>query len=102
VLADHVAMWCVPTLQELRCLLAFIVLTAVSFLVGYTLIMERGPDHKAERMQSSILLYGSAQSLIGFLGGFYLSKLVHTLPPTNPFMTGGYGHVKSEDEFAEV
>jgi hypothetical protein len=95
-------MWCVPTLQELRCLLAFIVLTAVSFLVGYFLIMERGANAKAERMQSSILLYGSAQSLIGFVGGFYLSKMVHTLPPTNPYMTGGYGYVKSDDDIAEV
>ncbi len=96
-------MWCVPTLQELRCLLAFIVLTAVSFLVGYFLIMERGANAKAERMQSSILLYGSAQSLIGFVGGFYLSKMVHTLhSPTNPYMTGGYGYVKSDDDIAEV
>jgi hypothetical protein len=95
-------MWCVPTLQELRCLFAFIVLTAVSFLVGYFLIMERGTNAKAERMQSSILLYGSAQSLIGFVGGFYLSKLVHTLPPANPYMTGGYGYVKSDDDVAEV
>jgi hypothetical protein len=95
-------MWCVPTLQELRCLLAFIVLTAVSFLVGYFLIMERGANAKAERMQSSILLYGSAQSLIGFVGGFYLSKMVHALPPTNPYMTGGYGYVKSDDDIAEV
>ena len=95
-------MWCVPTLQELRCLLAFIVLTAVSFLVGYFLIMKRGANAKAERMRSSILLYCSAQSLIGFLGGFYLSKLVHNAP-ANPYLTGGYGHVKSEeDEFAEV
>jgi hypothetical protein len=58
---------------------------------------------KAERMRSSILLYGSAQSLIGFVGGFYLSKLVHTtLPPVNPYMTGGYGYVKSDDDVAEV
>ena len=96
-------MWCVPTLQELRCLLVFIVLTAVSFLVGYFLVMERGANAKADRMRSSILLYGSAQSLIGFVGGFYLSKLVHaTLPPANPYMTGGYGYVKSDDEAAEV
>ena len=70
-------MWFVPTVQDMRCVFAFIVLSALSFLCGHFFIIERPPDSKVERMQAIMLLYGSVQSLIGFVGGFYVSKLLY-------------------------
>lgn len=101
-------MWFVPSLQDMRCFLVFVILTAVSFLGSYFFIMERAPDSKMERMQTSILVYGSMQSFIGLLGGFYVSKLLYfSYPPPHAssfyVREGGYGFVKSDDEImAEV
>jgi len=96
-------MWFVPTVQDMRCILVFVVLTAVSFLGSYFFIMERGSDSKTDRMQASILIYGSMQSFIGFLGGFHIAKLVYS-QSSFPYLVreGGYGFVKSDDDIMEV
>jgi hypothetical protein len=95
-------MWFVPTFQDMRCIFVFIVLTALSFLCSHFFIMEHASDSRTERMQVSILVYGSSQSLIGFVGGFYISKLMYSLSSTTPYPTGGYGFVKSDDDIMEV
>jgi len=91
-------MWLVPTFQDMRCIFAFIVLSAVSFLCGHFLVMERPPDAKEERMQASILIYGSVQSFIGLVGGFYISKLLYGHSPA----PGGYGYVRSDENVMEI
>jgi hypothetical protein len=91
------AMWFVPTLQDMRCILALVLLTAMSELCSYLFIMERSPNSKVERFQISLLLYGSAQSCIGFIGGFYIAKLIYS-PPHD----GVYCFVKSDEDIMEI
>ena len=92
-------MWFVPTVQDMRCILVLVVLTAISSLCSYFFIMERTPNTKAERFQMSLLIYGSAQSFIGFVGGFYISKLMY-YPPDPPDTV--YGFVKSDEDIMEI
>jgi hypothetical protein len=87
-------MWYVPSVQDMRCILVFVVLTATSFLFSYFYIMDRPADAKTERVQASILIYGSAQSFIGFMGGFYISKLIYAREP--------YDFVRSDEDIMEI
>lgn len=91
-------MWFVPTVQDMRCILVFVVLTSVSFLFSYFYIMERTSDNKVERFQASILMYGGAKSLIGFLGGFYISKLLYC----SNAREYSYSYVKSDNDIMEI
>lgn len=80
-----------PTVQDLRCLFAFIFVSALSYLFSYFFIMGRSSDARIDHMQASVLLYGSTQSLIGFVGGFYMAKLMYFYPRSE------YAPVKSDD-----
>jgi hypothetical protein len=88
-------MW--PSLHDMLCIVVFVVLNAISFLVSYFFIMDAPIDEKTARFQSSILLYGSSQSFIGFLGGFYISKILHTLVNTQR----EYAFVKSDEDIMD-
>ena len=63
--------------RDLMCLVLFLLFNAGAFLFSYYFIMDTDADAKATRMQSSILAYGCAQSLIGYLGGFYIARIVY-------------------------
>lgn len=91
-------MWFVPTLQDMRCMLVLALLTAISELCSYLFIMERSPNSKVERFQMSLLIYGSAQLCIGFIGGFYISKLIYS--PSHQDVA--YEFVKSDEDFMEI
>ena len=90
-------MWFVPSVQDMRCILVLVVLTAISSLCSYFFIMGRSTNLKMERFQISLLIYGSAQSFIGFVGGFYISKLMYHQPNDD-----AYGFVKSDDDIMEI
>jgi hypothetical protein len=94
-------MWFVPSVQDMRCVLVFIVLTALSCLCSYFFVMEQTSDSKVKRIQASILIHGNIQALIGFMGGFYISKLLYSLPST-PYVAAGYGFVKSDEDIMEI
>jgi hypothetical protein len=51
-----------------------------------------------ERFQMSLLIYGSAQLCIGFIGGFYISKLIYSPPHQDV----AYEFVKSDEDFMEI
>ena len=88
-------LWLIPSIHDMRCIFVFVVVTAISFLFSYFFIMGRPSDAKTERMQASILIYGSAQSFVGFIGGFFISKVIYS-----PWMLArdSYAFVKSDDD----
>jgi len=84
---------------DLACIAGFIVVNAASLFVGSLFFLSDADsmDPRAARMHTHVLAYGSAQSLIGFLGGFYLCKLllVHMHRRPRP----EYAFVRSDDDF---
>ena len=80
-----------PSMQDMRCIFIFIVVSALSYLFSYLFIMGHSSDGRIERMQASILIYGSAQSIIGFVGGFFISKTLYVATRNE------YACMRSED-----
>ena len=83
-----------PTMQDIRCIFIFIVASALSYLFSYFFIMGRGTDG---RIKASVLIYGNAQSLIGFMGGFYIAKTMYLVGVPR----GGYECVKPDNDEEE-
>ena len=86
-------------MRDLQILAIFIILSAVSHSLSYYFIMDHQAEAKAVRMQISILIYGSTQAFIGFLGGYFISKAViqqDHIPLLSP-----YSFVKSDDDILD-
>jgi hypothetical protein len=73
--------WYTPSFQDLVCITTFLVIVGVSFIVGYTFMIDSSAEAKTVHMQTSILIYGGIQSIIGYLGGFCISKIIYSAPP---------------------
>lgn len=91
-----------PTTQDLRCFFIFLVVSALSFLFSYFFIMDHYTDPKIDRMQASILIYGSTQSLIGFFGGFHIAKTLYLVAVTRGYHNNEYSFVKSDEDLLEL
>ena len=87
--------------QDLACLATFLVVNAASFLFSYRFLVDADASSEAVRMQASILLYGSAQSLIGYLGGFYAARIVYGIASRPPRPPREYEFVKSDDDILD-
>ena len=83
---------------NLACLAAFFLVNVGSFLFSYMFLVDADSRPGAVRMQMSILIYGGAQSLIGYLGGFYTARLVHAAGQPR---TREYEFVKSDDDILD-
>jgi predicted MFS family arabinose efflux permease len=88
-----------PSLRDGVCLAVFLAVNAGSFVFSYFFLIDKDAGFKAARMQLSILIYGSAQSLIGYLGGFCIARMVycgqcHARPRE-------YEFVKSDDDILD-
>jgi len=73
--------WYIPSFQDLVCVTTFLLIAGISFIAGYFFLIDASADSKTIHMQSSILIYGSVQSLIGYMGGFCISKIIYSAPP---------------------
>ena len=90
-------MWYVPTLYDMLSIVVFVIVNSLSFLVSYFFIMDTPTDAKSAKMQSNILIYGSSQSFIGYVGGFYISKVLYgTVAPQRD-----YAFVKSDEDIMD-
>jgi hypothetical protein len=90
-------MWLVPSLHDMLCIVVFLIVNAISFLASYVFIMDPPNDAKGAKMQSSILIYGSSQSFIGYVGGFYISKILYgTMPQQRDYV-----FVKSDEDIMD-
>ena len=90
-------MWYVPTLHDVLCIVVFVIVNAVSFLVSYFFIMDTPTDAKSAKMQSNILVYGSSQSFIGYVGGFYVAKILYGTVTQQR----DYAFVKSDEDIMD-
>ena len=81
------------------CIMVFMAINAFSALFSYLFIMDMNSDGKTVRIQSVMIIYGSTQSLVGYVGGFFIAKIVYS--PCNQPKQREYAFVKSDEDILD-